>query len=208
LSPLFEVSVFILEREQNCMRKACFRWLCLLPILLAGPAWGAQGIKSIQVAVSNPSSTARRAADIVIPIAEIRKVAPDFKPGALIVTVSDASALEEDAAVLQTEELPRATDQTRRGRVDLAGRSTVSPQLLPTCSKTCFGQSSTSVQRPCQRNDGHDNQTPVCVGVRQSQPAPYAGFHCWPAIPRPNALSNDPRRRLKATQCEKQNELL
>ena len=83
---------------------------CLLPILFACPAWGAQWIKNIKVAVSNPSSTARSAADIVIPIAEIRKVAPDFKPGALIVTMSDASTLEEDAAVLQTEELPSQVD--------------------------------------------------------------------------------------------------
>src|SRR6266849_5247993 len=92
------------------MRKAYFRWLCLLPILFAGPAWGAQQIKNIKVAVSNPSSAARTAADIVISIAEIRKVAPDFKPGALIVTVSDASTLEEDAAVLQTKELPSQVD--------------------------------------------------------------------------------------------------
>jgi len=92
------------------MRKAYFRLFCLLPILFACPAWGAQWIKNIKVAVSNPSSTARSAADIVIPIAEIRKVAPDFKPGALIVTMSDASTLEEDAAVLQTEELPSQVD--------------------------------------------------------------------------------------------------
>jgi len=92
------------------MRKAYFRLLCLLPILFAGPAWGAQRIKNIKLAVSNPSSTARSAADIVIPVAEIRRVAPDFKPGAVIVTVSDASTLEQDASVLQTEELPSQVD--------------------------------------------------------------------------------------------------
>ena len=92
------------------MRKAYFRMLCLLPILFADRAWGAQRIKNIKLAVSNPSSAARSAADIVIPIAEIRKVAPDFKPGALIVTVSDASTLEKDAAVLQKEELPSQVD--------------------------------------------------------------------------------------------------
>jgi len=92
------------------MRKAYFRLLCLFPILFAGPAWGAQRIKNIKLAVSNPSSTARSAADIVIPVAEIRRVAPDFKPGAVIVTVSDASTLEQDASVLQTEELPSQVD--------------------------------------------------------------------------------------------------
>ncbi len=92
------------------MRKAYFRLLCLLPILFACPAWGAQRIKNIKVAVSNPSSTARSATDVVIPIAEIRKAAPDFKPGAPIVTVSDASTLDEDASVLQTKELPSQVD--------------------------------------------------------------------------------------------------
>src|SRR5258708_32658144 len=93
------------------MRKAYFRLLCLLPILFAGPAWGAQRIKNIKVAVSNPSSTARSAADVVIPIAGIRMAAPDFKPGAAMVTVSDASTLDEDASVLQTKELPSQVDE-------------------------------------------------------------------------------------------------
>src|SRR5260370_16122989 len=92
------------------MRKIYFRLLCLLPILFAGPALGAKLIKNVKVAVSNPSSTARSGADIVIPIANIQKVATDFKPGAAIVTVSDASTLEEEAAVLRTEELPSQLD--------------------------------------------------------------------------------------------------
>ncbi len=114
------------------MRKAYFRLLCLLPILFASPAWGAQRIKNIKVAVSNPSSTARSAADVVIPIAGIRMVAPDFKPGAVIVTVSDASTLDEDASVLQTKELPSQVDDLDGDgkadelafQVDLAARQT------------------------------------------------------------------------------------
>ncbi|MGB8476380.1 MAG: DUF4861 family protein [Candidatus Acidiferrum sp.] len=92
------------------MRKLYLRTVWLLPVLCAAPAWGGQQIKNIQVAVSNPSSTARSASDIVIPISEIRKVAPDFKPGAVIVTANDASTLEEDAALHQTEELPSQVD--------------------------------------------------------------------------------------------------
>jgi hypothetical protein len=84
--------------------------LWLLPILCAGPAWGAQQIRNIKVAISNPSSMARNSADIVIPIVEIRRVAPDFKPGAAIVTASDANTLEQDASVLQTKELPSQLD--------------------------------------------------------------------------------------------------
>lgn len=92
------------------MRKVYFRMLWLLPILCVGPAWGAQRLQNIKLAVSNPTETARNSADIVIPIAELRKVAPDFKPGAVIVTTTGASTLEEDASVLQTEELPSQLD--------------------------------------------------------------------------------------------------
>jgi unsaturated chondroitin disaccharide hydrolase len=91
------------------MSNIYFRMRWLIPIVFVSAAWGQQ-IKNIKVAVSNPSSTAHSAVDVVIPIAEIRKVAPDFKPGAMIVTVSDAATLEEDSAVLQTEELPSQVD--------------------------------------------------------------------------------------------------
>ena len=84
--------------------------LWLVPILLAAPVFGGQQVKNIKVTVSNPSGEARSAADIVIPIAEIKKVAPDFKPGAAIVTVTDASTVEEDATVLQTQELASQVD--------------------------------------------------------------------------------------------------
>src|SRR5215813_6865327 len=67
-------------------------------------------IKSIKILVTNPSDMARGAADITVPVSELRKIAPDFKPGALVVTTSNAKSLEEDAAVLQTEELPSQID--------------------------------------------------------------------------------------------------
>ena len=75
-------SILNFLRDWNTMRKAHFRMLWLLPILCAGPAWGARQIRNIKVAISNPSSTARNSANIVIPIVEIRRVAPDLKPGA------------------------------------------------------------------------------------------------------------------------------
>jgi unsaturated chondroitin disaccharide hydrolase len=92
------------------MKKRIFWTLWLIPFVFAGAAQADQPIKSIKITVSNPSETARIAANIVIPIAEIRKVAPDFKPGAAIVTVSDASSLDQDASLLQTEELPSQVD--------------------------------------------------------------------------------------------------
>jgi len=84
--------------------------LWIIPFLCALPAQAAQKIKNIKVAVSNPSDRPRNAADIVIPIAQIRTIAPDFTPGALIVTASDASTPEQDASTLRTEELPSQVD--------------------------------------------------------------------------------------------------
>ncbi len=112
------------------MRKSFLRMLWVLPLILVAEARAGQSIKSIKLVVSNPSGLARIAANVVVPIAEIRRVAPDFKPGAVIVTVTDASALQEDSAVLQTQELPSQVDDLGEDgkadqlafQVDLAAR--------------------------------------------------------------------------------------
>ncbi|MGB2623103.1 MAG: DUF4861 family protein [Candidatus Acidiferrum sp.] len=117
------------------MSKVHFRVLGLvlmLPLLCAAAAPAGQEIKNIKVAVSNPSSTARSAADMVIPITDIRKVAPDFEPGAVIVTASDASSLDADVATPQTDELPSQVDDLNGDgkadelafQIDLAPRQT------------------------------------------------------------------------------------
>jgi hypothetical protein len=92
------------------MHKRFLAMLWIIPVFCALPAQGAEKIKNIKVAISNPGDHPLNAADIVIPIAQLRRVAPDFTPGALIVTVSDASTLEQDASTLQTEELPSQVD--------------------------------------------------------------------------------------------------
>ena len=74
------------------------------------PAWGHQSIKGIKLAISNPSSQPRPATNVVVAIAEIRKIAPDFTPGAAIVTATDAATVDQDAATLQTSELPSQVD--------------------------------------------------------------------------------------------------
>ena len=74
------------------------------------PPSRAQQIKNIKIEISNPSSLPRKAADIVVPVSELRKVAPDFKPAAVIITASDAATLEEDQSALEAEELPSQTD--------------------------------------------------------------------------------------------------
>jgi len=84
------------------MRKKLLAALWIFPALCSASAVAAPRIKNIKVAISNPGDHPRKAADIVISIAQIRKVAPDFTPGAMIVTASDATTVEQDAPVLQT----------------------------------------------------------------------------------------------------------
>jgi unsaturated chondroitin disaccharide hydrolase len=96
--------------NRNLMRKRFLVMLWIFPVFCVASTQGAPQIKNIKIAISNPGDTPRKAADIVIPIVQIRKVAPDFTPGALIVTATDASTLEQDASVLQTEELPSQVD--------------------------------------------------------------------------------------------------
>src|SRR5256885_4701628 len=82
----------------------------LIALFFPQSIWGTPKIKGIKVLISNPSTEARLGSNIVIPIAEVRRVAPDFKPGAAIVTATDAATLEEDAGVLQTQELASQMD--------------------------------------------------------------------------------------------------
>src|SRR5260370_19423877 len=101
------------------MHKKLLAALWIFPALCALPAQGAQKIKNIKVAISNPGDHPRKAADIVIPIPQIRKVAPDFTAGAMSVTASNASTLEQDASEIQTEELPsQADDLDGDGKAD------------------------------------------------------------------------------------------
>lgn len=67
-------------------------------------------IKVIKLAVTNPSNVTRTGEDIAISVADLKRVAPDFKAAAVIVTTSNASTLAEDALVLETMELPSQAD--------------------------------------------------------------------------------------------------
>lgn len=94
----------------------------LLPALLLSlslPVWAAPRIKVLKLVVSNPSDEARERENIVVSVAELKRVAADFHAGDSIVTTSDAATLEEDASALQTEELAsQADDLDGDGRVD------------------------------------------------------------------------------------------
>ncbi len=67
-------------------------------------------IKVIKLSVTNPTNDSRLAENIVVNVAELRRIAPDFKPAAAIITTSDAATLAEDANTLQTTELPSQAD--------------------------------------------------------------------------------------------------
>src|SRR6266576_3681143 len=84
--------------------------LILTCLLLAGPVAAAPRVKVLKLAITNPSAETRLAEDIVISVAELQRVAPDFKAGDVIVTTSEASTLGEDASALQTIELPSQAD--------------------------------------------------------------------------------------------------
>ncbi len=79
-------------------------------VLLGALAFAEPRVKVIKVAITNPSGVRRNAEDIVLSVAELKRIAPDFKPAAVIVTASDASTLAEDARTLQTVELPSQAD--------------------------------------------------------------------------------------------------
>jgi len=70
----------------------------------------ASRIKVIKLAVTNPTSENRPAEDIVLSVAELKRIAEDFKAGDAIVTTSNAATLEEDARTLETTELPSQAD--------------------------------------------------------------------------------------------------
>jgi unsaturated chondroitin disaccharide hydrolase len=78
----------------------------------AQAAWAVPHIKTLKLAVTNPTDESRAHENVVVGVAELRRVAPDFSAVACVVTTSDASTLEEDARTLQTTELPSQADDT------------------------------------------------------------------------------------------------
>ncbi len=82
----------------------------LLACALAFSAHTAPRMKVIKLAVSNPAATARLAENIVISVAALKQIAPDFSAGSAIVTTSDAATLDADARTLETTELPSQAD--------------------------------------------------------------------------------------------------
>ena len=72
--------------------------------------WAESHLKSIKLSVTNPTDQSRPAENIVVSVADLRKIAPDFYAGSQIVTTTDASTVAEDAGVLHATELPSQVD--------------------------------------------------------------------------------------------------
>lgn len=104
------------------MRKTLCGGLLLLTgmlLVIASPAWAAPRLKVLKLAVTNTSAQSRAAENIVVSIAELKRVAPDFNAGAFIVTTSDAANLSEDARTLRATELAsQADDMDGDGKLD------------------------------------------------------------------------------------------
>jgi unsaturated chondroitin disaccharide hydrolase len=94
------------------MKPSLGSFLAALAITIAGaaPALASPHIKTVKFSVTNPTDTARDAEPVVISIADIKRIAPDFNGGLVVVTVTDTSSIDEDAAVLHADELPSQVD--------------------------------------------------------------------------------------------------
>jgi unsaturated chondroitin disaccharide hydrolase len=79
-------------------------------LLTAVAAGAASHIKVLKLAVTNPGADPRPATNVVLPAPALKAIASDFAAGAVIVTTSDAATLAQDAATLQTVELPSQAD--------------------------------------------------------------------------------------------------
>ena len=92
------------------MTKKDALWLCAILSFATASLSAEPHLKSIKIAITNPTGENRPAENIVLSVADLRKVAPDIYIGSHIVTASEANTVAEDAAVLHPTELPSQVD--------------------------------------------------------------------------------------------------
>src|SRR3954465_11163211 len=89
------------------MKRKLLLWICALAsALLAQCLWAEPHLKSIKLAITNPTHKDRPAENIVLSVPELHKIAPDFYAGSQVASATDASTVADDCAVLHTSELP------------------------------------------------------------------------------------------------------
>jgi unsaturated chondroitin disaccharide hydrolase len=86
------------------------RLVCMVALALTASAFAKSHLLGVKVEITNPTGQELHAENVVIPIADLRKVAPDLRAGSLIVTATDAATEGDDAVQLETEELPSQVD--------------------------------------------------------------------------------------------------
>ncbi len=84
--------------------------ICLLFLMAGTSAVAAPRIKVLKLSVTNPTDETRLHENVVVNVAELKKIAPDFKASEVIITTSEAATLDEDARTLRTVELPSQAD--------------------------------------------------------------------------------------------------
>ncbi|HWR15346.1 MAG TPA: DUF4861 family protein [Terriglobales bacterium] len=88
---------------------AAFRTAILI-ILTTASAWATPHLRGVKLSITNSTDMARPHENMVIPLTELRRVAPDLNAGQLLVTATDATSIEEDSAILQATEIPSQVD--------------------------------------------------------------------------------------------------
>jgi unsaturated chondroitin disaccharide hydrolase len=91
-------------------RTVLIAFASVLIALAAGSVAAEPHIKVLKISITNPSEETRLNEDVVLRIADLKRIAPDFRAGDVIVTTSDAATLADDARTLQTIELPSQAD--------------------------------------------------------------------------------------------------
>jgi unsaturated chondroitin disaccharide hydrolase len=92
------------------------KYILTILLLLGCLLWGAGStaanprVKGLKLSITNPTDELHQHENIVVSVAELKRIAPDFRAGDIVVTTSDAATLEEDARTLQTTELPSQAD--------------------------------------------------------------------------------------------------
>src|ERR1035437_9729161 len=90
-------------------------WMVALLTAVASAA----PVKVLKLAITNSTAETRIAEDIVVPVAVLKRLAPDFNAGNAIVNTSNAATLDEDVRTLQTIELAsQAGDLDGYGKYD------------------------------------------------------------------------------------------
>src|SRR5450759_6023644 len=86
--------------------------------LAAAALHAAPRIKVIKLSVTNPAPL-WRTENVVMPVAQLKRIAPDFNAGNAIVVATNAANLEADARIMQTTDLPsQAGDLDGDGKYD------------------------------------------------------------------------------------------